>query len=176
MLEGQYIDYDNDTEGRLAALDELTRQVFDQFLDGDLPSPRRLVDVLKPLAEDDHIRLTTFDDTEIAALDGVGLNDSFPFSDGQDLLAVVTQNTGENKIDIFLERTIGYEATLDPATGDVSGRLQITLHNGAPAEGLPDAIIGNNDQGFPFGTNRLRVHVYTPLALRSATSTASRSR
>ena len=168
MLRDQYIDYDGDGEARLAALDTLTEQVFDQFLDGDLPSPRRLVDVLKPLADGDHIRLTTFETTEREALDAVGLGDPFPFVEGQDLLAVVTQNTGENKIDIFLQRSIEYAATLDPATGDINAQTRITLTNDAPAEGLPDAIIGNNGQDFPFGTNRLRVHVYTPLALTAA--------
>ena len=57
-------------------------------------------------------------------------------------------------------------STRRPATSPP--RLRITLTNDAPAEGLPDAIIGNNDQEFPFGTNRLRVHVYTPLALTAA--------
>ena len=169
VLRDQYIDYEGDDEGRLAALDELTRQVFDQFVGGDLPSPRRLVDVLEPLAQQDHIRLTMFDDTEATALLGVGLGEPFPFDEGQDLLAVVTQNSGENKIDTFLERTLEYAATIDPATGEITAELTITLHNSAPAEGLPDAIIGNNGQQFPFGTNRLRLNVYTPHALQAAT-------
>ena len=47
-------------------------------------------------------------------------------------------------------------------------RKQPDLVN-APAEGLPDAIIGNNDQGLPFGTNKTRVQIYTRLDVDSAT-------
>jgi hypothetical protein len=36
------------------------------------------------------------------------------------------------------------------------------LRNAVPSLDLPDAVIGNNDQGFPPGTNEAVVNFYTP--------------
>jgi len=169
VLSGQYIDYADDNEERLEVLEELTRSVFDELLRDGLASPWTLAQVLTPLVSEDNLRVVSFDQAETSALESVKLTGAFPVSRGQDLLGVVTQNVGENKIDLFLQREIAYETAVDPATGQVAGRLSVALTNDAPAEGLPEAIIGNNDRGLPFGTNVVRVQVYSPLELRSAT-------
>ena len=46
--------------------------------------------------------------------------------------------------------------------------MTITLRNDAPSSGLPKAVIGDNDQGLPTGTNVVYLSLYTPLGLRSA--------
>ena len=168
VLRDQYIDYDGDDEGRLDALDTLTEQVFDQFLDGDLPSPRRLVDVLKPLADGDHIRLTTFEPADVTRS-----------TDGEARRPVPVRRRPRPAGRGHPEHRREQDRHLPPALDRVRRHARpghrrrhrpdaITLTNDAPADGLPDAIIGNNDQDFPFGTNRIRVHVYTPLALTAA--------
>ena len=168
VLRGQYEQYE-DNERRLEVLEELTQTAFDRLVNIDLPSPAKMLDVFGPLVDGNHVRVQSFDDVESVALESVGLSGSFPSPIGQDLLAVVTQNIGENKIDIFLEREISYETVIDPGTGALRSVLRIALHNTAPAEGLPQSIIGNNDLGMPFGTNRLRVQFYTPLEVDGAT-------
>lgn len=169
VLRGQYVDFEDDEEGREEILEALTFGVFETLVTSEPPTPVALVDVMGPLVERDSIRMISLDDTENAALRSIGLTDDFPLPAGQDLLAVVTQNLGENKIDSFLERDIAYDATVDPATGDVTARLTVTLTNTAPADGLPGAIIGNNDLDFRPGTNRTRLQIYTPLQLVRAT-------
>jgi hypothetical protein len=168
VLRGQYIEFEDDEEGREEILEDLTFGVFEALVAGAPPSPARLVDVLGPLADGDRIRMTSLDDTENTALEAIELTDPFPVPAGQDLLAVVTQNLGENKIDSFLERAIDYDATIDPATGRVTGELRVRLTNTAPNSGLPGAIIGNNDLDFRPGTNRSRLEIYTPLQLVGA--------
>ncbi len=168
VLRGQYVEYADDNDQRLVVLEQLTRVVFDQLLADGLPSPWTVAQVLGPLVSEDHLRIASFDSAEAAALQSVGLAGEFPQARGQDLLAVVTQNVGENKIDVFLERSISYEVAVNPATGAVAGRLNVELTNNAPAQGLPEAIIGSNDRGFPLGTNVVRVQIYSPLELRSA--------
>ena len=103
---------------------------------------------------------------EVQLVDG---DDDVPeASVGSDLLALVTSNSGQNKIDVFLEREIDYDVTYDPGTGEVRSTATVVLRNGAPAEGLPEAVIGNNDQGLPLGTNRVWLSLYTPLGLEEA--------
>jgi len=173
VLSGQYIDYADDNEKRLEVLEELTRSVFDELLRDGLASPWTLAQVLTPLVNEDHLRVVSFDPVETSALESVELTGAFPEPRGQDLLGVVTQNVGENKIDLFLNREIAYEVVLDPETGLVTGRLSVELTNNAPSEGLPQAIIGNNDRGFPAGTNVTRVQIYSPLELSGASLDAT---
>jgi hypothetical protein len=168
ILTGQYIDYEGDEEGRLNALDELTRRPFELLASGTIPSPITLGDVIGPLVANDHLRVVSFDNAEAQALDALDTADAFPISTGQDLLAVITQNTGENKIDTFLQREVLYQVLYDEGTGETQASVTITLTNSAPSSGLPDAIIGNNDQGLPFGTNAMNVEIYSPLGLRGA--------
>lgn len=163
VLRGQYTQYGDDNERRLEVLEELTNNTFEALVEADLPSPQRMVEIFEPVVEGNHMRVVSFDNSENVALEAAELGDPFPLSAGQDLLAVVTQNLGENKIDIFLQRQLDYDVTIDPDTGRVQSMLTVTLINNAPADGLPQAIIGNNDQGLPPGTNRLRVQVYSPL-------------
>jgi hypothetical protein len=79
-----------------------------------------------------------------------------------------TQNKSNSKVDLFLERKIDYKAHIDPSTGSVDAHAVVTLHNTAPSTGLPDAIIGSNDQGLPPGMNKLFFSFYTPHRLKEA--------
>ncbi len=168
LLREQYVAYEDDNDGRVRMLDELTTQAFDR-LTADAPaSPWRLAQVLAPLARDDRLRLLLLDPDEAEALAGTDIADAFPVAVGQDLLAVTVQNLGQNKIDSYLEQTIDYVADADPRTGTVVSTLSVTLTNTAPSAGLPGAIIASNDQGLPPGTNRLLLGVYTPLDVTAA--------
>ena len=77
-------------------------------------------------------------------------------------------NANANKIDSFLTRTIDYQAAYDPANGNVDATATITLHNAAPAGGLPEYLIGNskdpsNGGTVPVGTNTMYLSYYSPL-------------
>jgi hypothetical protein len=49
----------------------------------------------------------------------------------------------------------------------VESTLKLSLENTAPAEGLPDYVIGN-EIGLPTGTNRSFVSVYSPFELAAS--------
>ncbi|MEM8903483.1 MAG: DUF4012 domain-containing protein, partial [Actinomycetota bacterium] len=168
VLVDNYVRYDDDEDARLRALDELVLGVASQLTSIDAPSPWRLADTFGPVVRGRGLQFWSARDDVTEALETVGLSGRFPVNDGDDLLAVVTRNMGGNKIDAFLERTISYRPTVDPVTGELAAEIVIELTNTAPATGLPDAIIGNNDRGFPFGTNVSEVTVYTPSVLTSA--------
>ena len=73
----------------------------------------------------------------------LGLTGAFPAAHGHDLLGVTTQNAANNKIDVYLQRLISDAVTYDPANGAVASRVTVTLHNEAPAQGLPNEVIGS---------------------------------
>ena len=98
----------------------------------------------------------------------VNFDGGLPELNGGDGVAVVINNAAANKIDVYLERQLVYRATVDAATGQVTGTLEVTLTNTAPASGLPEVVIGNQiDQ--PPGTSRSLVSFYTALPVLSAT-------
>jgi hypothetical protein len=101
---------------------------------------------------------------ELAGLDGA----LPPVGDG-DFLSLVSQNAGNNKIDIFLHRNVRYEAVYDPGTGAVDATATVVLRNDAPPDGLPEIVLDNNGQGYPRGTNAMQLSWYSPLVLESAT-------
>ena len=87
---------------------------------------------------------------------------------GGDFVSVRGQNSAHNKIDAYLDRTIAVHAIVDRGTGMVRSTVTVTLHNRAPAVGLPPYVIGN-DVDQPPGTNQMTLAVYSPLHPTGAT-------
>ena len=162
LLRSQYEDFENDEARRVAILEALIIETFEAFTSGTLPGPRGLAAELGPMVEEDRLGAWWAEGGRPDELFAVsGLDGRFPDPDGGDLFGVVHQNSGQNKIDVYLQRSITYETSL--SDGRIEGLATITLTNRAPASGLPDAVIGNNDQGLPSGTNAMHLSIYTAL-------------
>jgi hypothetical protein len=104
-------------------------------------------------------------------IDAAGLDGRFPIPEqnegsGSDMVAVVHQNAGQNKLDTYLVREVDYR--LEVVDGAARGTISVTLRNELTDLTLPDAIIANNDQGYPLGTNVARVTIHTGLDFRAA--------
>lgn len=154
---------------RVEFLDSLVRAVFDRLLASELPGPGKVAEVLGPMVRQGRIQLHSTAANEQAVFEHLGAAGALaPVV--SDYAAVVTNNSGGNKIDLFLERTLSYRVAYDAASGATSAIAEIRLHNRAPAEGLPHYLIGS---GGPVdvapGTNRLYLSFYSPLALDGAT-------
>ena len=166
LLVDQYAAFDSEDE-RVAALDQLARATFAAVTSGRLPGPRGLAAALGPLVDQDRLGAwwaTGGGPAEV--IDAAGLDNRFPRPDGADLVAAVHQNAGQNKIDVYLAREVVYELRHDGRR--VEGTVTVTLRNTAPSSGLPDAVIGSNDQGLPPGTNLANLAVHTALDLVEA--------
>ena len=162
----QYVAYP-DTSQRIDVLGEVARQTFEQLLAAELPSPKTLVDTLSPAVKGGHIQFTTFTPTERTYFDKIGISGAFTPKAGQ-VLAVVNNNAGGNKLDAYLQRSLRYEAMWDPATNTIAGKITVQLHNSAAAESdLPDYVVGNLVD-LPEGTNRTYLSVYTGHLLDAA--------
>ena len=107
--------------------------------------------------------------TEESTLSLLKATEAFPSRHGGDLLAVTLQNAGNNNIDVFLHQAIVDHVVFDSTTGRVGAQVSITLKNGAPASGLPAALIDNpGAPAFPPGSNYAWMSIYTPLQLSHA--------
>jgi hypothetical protein len=166
LIVEQYSRFDGDDSAREAELSELTETLIERLF-ASPPDPITFATELAPLADQDRISLWLADDLDGSIAERLGLAGGFPQNDG-DLLGVVHQNAGQNKIDSFLERTMNVTTTLDPRTNKVEHNVTVTLDNSAPRAGLPDAILASNDQGLDPGTNRMILSAYSALPVISA--------
>ncbi|CAN5662189.1 hypothetical protein BH24ACT4_BH24ACT4_04550 [soil metagenome] len=163
---GQYLEYDDD-EARSDALEGLTREVFDRLTTGSLPSPRELGEQLGPLVPTGALEMWSARPEEEDLLARLDVTGELPVAGAHDLVHVSGTNGGQNKIDVFLQRTVEVEPSRDPETGEIVSTVRVTLRNDAPVDGLPRYVIGNN-RGDPPGTNRHLLSVFTPLMLAAA--------
>src|SRR5918994_1995795 len=167
LLLNQYIEFDDENRARIDVLEEVARTTFDRLTTADLPGPRALSDALDPVVDAGHIQFTTLEPSQQLSLYALGVSGAMPPLDEDDSVVVTTTNAGASKIDTFLARSLDYDVRWDPETGQVTGRLAVTLTNNAAAQGMPDYVIGNAI-GLPPGTNRSFVSIYSPLALAGA--------
>jgi hypothetical protein len=164
LLFDQYVQFEDDNEQRVDLLDAVARTTFERLTLADLPGPRALSDQLDPIVDGGHIQFATVDPSTFLPLHVAGVTGWFdPAVDG-DTVTVTTANAGASKIDLFLHRREQYDVRWDPDTGQVTATLRVTLENTAPAEGLPDYVIGNS-VGLPQGSNRSFVSIYSPFEL-----------
>jgi hypothetical protein len=171
LLEGQYTSFSASQQKAAHDYDQDALRIeFHKLTSGSLPGPRTLSDALNPVVRQGRIEFWSFDKADQPVLRRLGLTGAFPAAGGHDLLAVTTQNAANNKIDVYLQRTISDTVNYDPANGAVASRVTVTLHNTAPAQGFPSEVIGSYfGSGLPPGTNETWLTVYSPLSLNGAT-------
>ena len=171
LLREQYLALE-DNAARIDALESLARATFDRLTTGDLPGPRTIADTLGDAVAGGHLHVYAADAEQQELFRAMGVDGALPAVEGGDSLAVVNNNAVGNKVDLFLQRRIGYDATWDPRTGAVDATATVTLTNTAPSSGLPSYVIGSAVSGPdppPPGTNRTYLSIYTPWDLGSAT-------
>jgi hypothetical protein len=168
LLREQYLTFADANADRVDVLDELGHAAFDRLTSVDLPHPQQLARDLAPVVAGQHLSLFAYDPSAARLLDQAGLSGAVPPVRG-DQLGVVINNLGGNKIDLFLERNIHHQVDWNPVSGAVTTTTSVSLHNSAPATGLPANVIGNmiadstpDRRGPPAGTNRAYLSIYSP--------------
>ena len=169
LMRQQYLTFQDDESQRVDFLDEASRITFEKLTAGDIPGPRQAADVLDPVVDQGRLAVYSIHPDEQALFERVGADGALPPVGDGDFVSMVSQNHANNKIDIFMHRSLDYRARFDPSTGQVDATATIRLTNDAPADGLPQAVIGNNDRGLPFGTNDVYLSLYSPLGFTGAT-------
>ena len=172
LLRDQYLAFDPAEENaeRRDVLQAASEATFDAFISQKTFQPSQLASVLGPVVAERRLVGYAAAPAEEKLIKRIGLDGSFPTLGDGDFMTLVTQNAGNNKMDVYLDRTIDYDVTVDPQTGAVDATATITLHNDAPSTGLPEYVIGNRESsGQPDGVNWLWFNFYSPHLLESAT-------
>lgn len=172
LLREQYLTFDptDENQERRDVLKAASEATFDAFISQKSFQPSQLAAVLGPMVAERRLVGYAEDPAEEKLIKRIGLDGSFPTADAGDFMTLVTQNAGNNKMDIYLHRSIAYDVTVDPETGELTTTATITLRNDAPSTGLPRYVIGNRESsGQPDGVNWLWFNFYTPHLLTSAT-------
>jgi hypothetical protein len=143
---------------------------FDALQSRPLPTPKEVATVLGPPAAAGRISFWSFEGTEQAFLRQVGIDGAFPAAKDGDLLAVTTQNVGNNKIDAYLHTNIDDRVTIDPATGTEQSAVTVSLTNDSPSSGLPAYVIDSpGDPSVAPGANETWLTLYSPLRYQRVT-------
>lgn len=168
LLEDNYALFPDD-RAQNEALAELVELTFEDLTTGSLPSPRAISEVLAEPTRAGRIRLWSPRDDEQALFAALGADGAFaPPADDRDFLAVSSQNSGNNKIDVYMERDVDYDVEI-AGGGELRATVTVTIRNDPPLDGsVPEYVIGNR-QGDPLGTNRMFFSVHTPHELEGAT-------
>jgi hypothetical protein len=174
LLTQQYVSFDGGVTPQDAArhdfLQSSLQVAFDTLVQGSLPGPRSLAqDLAGPVARG-RIGFWSMHPSEQPLLRRIGIDGAFPQTPGGDVLAVTTQNAGNNKIDAYLHTRISDDVTFDPESGSATSRVTVTLRNDATSTGLPPVVIDSSAYpDLPPGTNRTWLTVYSPLVLSGLT-------
>lgn len=174
LLRDQYLRFDptetNANAERKDVLAAASQTTFEAFINQKTFRPSQLAAVLGPVVAERRLVGYSAVPEEEALIERVGIDGAFPELTDHDFLTLITQNAGNNKMDIYLERSIDYDVVVDPQTGQLEATATITLHNEAPSSGLPKYVIGNRkSSGQPDGVNWMWFNFYTPHLLSEAT-------
>ena len=161
--------YEAENDERIDLLEEVSKETIRLLLTEALPGPVVVADALGPLVDEGRIVGWAAASDEQEYFADLGLTGSLPSIDRSDGIAVVFNNAGANKLDVYLERDVAYEARIDTATGAATATATVTLTNNGPSSRFPDGVIGNYT-GDPTGTNRVLVSLYSALPVTSASA------
>ena len=125
--------YELENDDRVDLLADVSEQTIGALLAGSLPGPIQLADALGPLVDEGRIVGWAADPDEQQYFDDLGLTGALPSIAVGDGVAVVFNNAGANKLDVYLEREVSYDATVDLATGAATATATVTLTNTAPS-------------------------------------------
>ncbi len=153
-------------------LGDVAEAVWDRAISSRLGSPARIARKLGDAARQGHLILWFTDPEEQALAERLGIAGAAP-RPRSDELFVTTQNASGNKVDYYLTRQMSYDVDLRPddqlLSAEATGRLVVTLNNGAPSSGAAQYALGPFDERFAPGEDRSFASVYSSLGFTGAT-------
>ena len=167
LLREQYLEFTDNRDARQDVLNVLAGQAFEALFSIEIPGPERLGAIFGPVARADRLSMVTTSDLENAFLDRILLSADLPdVGSSVEMLGIYSQTATASKLDAYATRTISYDVTVDPATGQITSDLEIVDRNDAPAD-ADTFVLGRNPINGPDGTqvelgdNYLALGLYT---------------
>jgi hypothetical protein len=157
-------------EQRASFVNGLVRSVWEAFTRADLGNALRVAEALGRATRTDHLLVYVGDPEAQQLVSGLGADGAVPAVEG-DSLMVVDQARSATTADLFLNRRVRYDVTLEPSArrAALRGHLEVTLENGAPPVRIPDGVVPPDVGPVEPGENRTYLSLYTPFSGRSAT-------
>jgi Protein of unknown function (DUF4012) len=177
LLYDLYVAAGDSQNGRIRVLEDIARGTFERVRTIPIDTPQRLVDTLGPAFRQRHIQMWSKSPGSERYLDSIGAGGRYLIPEDPDspvelldTVGLISQNAGGNKIDWFGGRTLDYRVAVDDE-GVINATATLDIANRAPADGLPDYIIGNviEVRKVPRGTATTIFSLYSRLDLQSAT-------
>jgi hypothetical protein len=148
---------------RQRVLGDVAAAAFGRLLSGNAMSgAEEVVDTLGDLVAGGHMVLYATDPDTQAAFRRAGLAGQLGARDEQttgDLVNLVVNNGGANKVDFYAQRSIELETRL-LADGVARSDLRFVLENDAPSEGRTTYVIGPNNPTLDPGDNLANISLY----------------
>jgi hypothetical protein len=170
-LHDAYVRFTGEND-RAEFLGEVARKVWDVATSSKLGSPQHIGKSLSSAVADGHLMMWFNRPDEEGLARDLGAAGQVAAPHGDSLL-LVSQNAAGNKADYFLNRRVSYDVKLQPNSDasqvQINGQVNVDLHNGTPASGLPSIMIGPYDANYQAGENHAFVSLYTPNAFVGAT-------
>lgn len=154
-----YVRYEGDVPARRRFLREVATASFEAFRRGLESEPVALIRNLSVAARGRHVQAYVADPAGQRAVVHLGLSGTAAAPSSGDYLMPVGVNTGANKLDAFMRRSVHWRVRLSP-DGAAQATAAFTLANDSPAYGLPRYIIGPFDGRFRPGQNEQFATLY----------------
>jgi hypothetical protein len=154
-----YVRYEGDVGARRRFLREVATASFEAFRRGLESEPVALIRNLSVAARGRHVQAYVAEAAGQRAVAGLGLSGTAAGPASGDYLMPVGVNTGANKLDAFMRRSVHWRVRLSP-DGAAQATAAFTLANDSPAYGLPRYIIGPFDDRFRPGQNEQFATLY----------------
>jgi hypothetical protein len=154
-----YVRYQTDNNARQLFLREVATGSFEAFRRGLSTDPVNLLRHLGTAAAARHVQVYVDEPAGQRAVAGLGLSGTATAPQTGDYLMPVGVNTGANKLDAFMRRSVRWRVRLSP-DGAAQATVAFTLANDSPAYGLPRYIIGPFDDRFRPGQNEQFATLY----------------
>jgi hypothetical protein len=165
LTSGQFTDFPTEAASN-AATTQLVHDMFDRLTKVELPGPKALSTLFYPAVSQGRFKMASSESSDGELLAALGLDGAITIPPGGDVLGVINRNANPSKIDAYLHRSTAVDVEWNPSTGRVTETVDVTLHNAAPATGLPATVIGNG-AGLPAGTNLTDLALLTGYQLQS---------
>jgi hypothetical protein len=144
-------------EARKRLLGAVAESVVDRFLEGGDLDAGDLRSLARTAGEG-HLLVYSEDSGIQSALEATGAGGALPPAGG-DLLAVVENSSGGNKVDFYEDRSVTYEVWLW-SDGSARATATVRLTNHAPTSGLPKYVLGPLEGFSEAGESAQIVSVY----------------
>lgn len=149
-------EFDDETT-RKRVLGAVAAAVFQGFLAGGA-DPAQAAEALLRAFSGGHVLMYSGEPELQQALTVAGIHGGLQ-GGTQDYLYAAGVNAGANKLDYYAERTLSYEAVLEPF-GSARSQAVVTLANEAPTQDKPRYVIGPNYADFAAGETATIMNLY----------------